>query len=62
VVKNIQSTHPKIQVNIEEQLAYYKKIRDRIVELTGDTITFTNDAFDMGKKILVEGEGGGGGV
>ena len=53
---NVQSTHPKIEVNVEEQLAYYKNIRDLIVELTGDTICFTNDAFDMGKKILVEGE------
>lgn len=57
LVRHIEQTHPLIKVNVEEQLAYYKGIQERVVGLTGDTIEFTNSAFDVGKKILVEGQG-----
>jgi adenylosuccinate synthase len=44
-----------LEINIEEQLAYYKGISDRISDMTIDTINFTNDQFEQGKRILVEG-------
>jgi adenylosuccinate synthase len=44
-----------LDINVEEQLAYYKGISDRIAGMTIDTINFTNDQFEQGKRILVEG-------
>jgi adenylosuccinate synthase len=44
-----------LEINVEEQLAYYKGISDRITDMTIDTINFTNDQFEQGKRILVEG-------
>jgi len=44
-----------LKIDIDAQLAYYKSIADRIKSLTVDTIDYTNNQFDEGKKILVEG-------
>jgi adenylosuccinate synthase len=44
-----------LEINVEEQLAYYKSISDRINGMTIDTIDFTNEQFEQGKRILVEG-------
>lgn len=44
-----------LEIDVEEQLAYYKSIADRIQTLTRDTIEFTNQQFDEGKRILIEG-------
>eukprot|EP00534_Pseudo-nitzschia_fraudulenta_P000766 CAMPEP_0201125270 /NCGR_PEP_ID=MMETSP0850-20130426/20417_1 /ASSEMBLY_ACC=CAM_ASM_000622 /TAXON_ID=183588 /ORGANISM="Pseudo-nitzschia fraudulenta, Strain WWA7" /LENGTH=603 /DNA_ID=CAMNT_0047393197 /DNA_START=151 /DNA_END=1962 /DNA_ORIENTATION=+ len=44
-----------LEIDIEEQLAYYKKIAPRVLEMTCDTIELTNSKFNEGKKILVEG-------
>ena len=47
--------HPGLEIDVEGQLAYYKSIADRISAMTTDTIEYTNEAYDMGKKILIEG-------
>ena len=44
-----------LQVNVPEQLAFYKSIKDRVNEMTIDTIQYTNAQYAAGKKILVEG-------
>merc|ERR1719410_2956892 len=44
-----------LQIDVEAELKYYKSIKDRVLEMTIDTIQYTNDAFKNGKKILVEG-------
>jgi len=44
-----------LEIDIEEQLAYYKKIAPLILEMTCDTIQLTNQKYHEGKKILVEG-------
>jgi adenylosuccinate synthase len=49
------SANPDLEINVEEQLAYYKSISDRITGMTIDTIVYTNDQFEQGKRILVEG-------
>ena len=46
---------PGLEIDVEGQLAYYKSIADRVGAMTTDTIEYTNDAYDMGKKILIEG-------
>jgi len=44
-----------LEIDVEEQLAYYKKIAPRILEMTCDTIELTNQKYKEGKRILVEG-------
>lgn len=51
----MMAAHPGLEINIEEQLAYYRSISDRIKAMTVDTIKYTNSAYHDGKKILVEG-------
>lgn len=56
LVKAIESQYPRIKIDVEQQLAYYKGVRPLLLPLIVDTIEFTNSAFDVGKKVLVEGE------
>jgi adenylosuccinate synthase len=44
-----------LEIDIEEQLKYYKSIAPRILSMTCDTIELTNQKYKEGKKILVEG-------
>jgi adenylosuccinate synthase len=44
-----------ISINVDEQLQYYKSVAARVGTMTIDTIDFTNQQFDQGKRILVEG-------
>jgi adenylosuccinate synthase len=48
-------SHPGLEINIEEQLSYYKSVADRVASMTIDTIQFTNQQYAKGKRILVEG-------
>lgn len=49
------NAYPGLEIDVEEQLAFYKSISDRLNEMTVDTIQYTNDAYRNGQKILVEG-------
>jgi adenylosuccinate synthase len=49
------NSYAGLEIDIEEQLAYYKSISERVQELTVDTIDYTNKQFNDGKKILIEG-------
>jgi adenylosuccinate synthase len=44
-----------LTVDVEAQLEYYRTVAPRIKSLTLDTILYTNDQFNAGKRILVEG-------
>lgn len=44
-----------LEIDIEGQLAYYKSIAPRVLAMTCDTIELTNQKYNEGKKILVEG-------
>jgi len=48
-------SHEGLEIDIEGQLAYYKSIAPRVLEMTCDTVELTNQKFREGKKILVEG-------
>ena len=48
------NAYPGLEIDIDGQLAYYKSIAERVTAMTTDTIEYTNDAFDSGKKILIE--------
>mmetsp|Transcript_3076 Transcript_3076/g.4096 ORF Transcript_3076/g.4096 Transcript_3076/m.4096 type:complete len:525 (-) Transcript_3076:3551-5125(-) len=49
------ASYPGLEIDIEEQLAYYKNIAPLVNEMTTDTIKYTNDLYSKGKRILVEG-------
>lgn len=46
---------PGLEIDVEGQLDYYRSIAPVITAMTTDTIEYTNDAYDTGKKILIEG-------
>lgn len=46
---------PGLEIDVDGQLEYYRSVADRITSMTTDTIEYTNDAYDTGKKILIEG-------
>jgi len=48
-------SYPGLEIDVEGQLKYYKSIAPRVNEITIDTIALTNQQFENGKKILVEG-------
>ena len=48
-------SHEGLEIDVEQQLQYYKSISDFISTVTIDTIDYTNKAFNSGKRILVEG-------
>ena len=54
-MKAIESQYPRIKINVEKELQFYKDVRPLLLPLIADTIDYTNDAFDGGRKILVEG-------
>lgn len=55
-MKAIESQYPRININVEKELQFYMDVRPLLLPLIADTIDYTNDAFDGGRKILVEGK------
>ena len=49
------AAYPGLEIDVEEQLKYYKSIASRVNAMTTDTIEYTNKSYHDGKKILVEG-------
>ena len=54
-MKAVESQYPRIKIDVEKELQFYKDKRPLLLPLIADTIDYTNDAFDGGRKILVEG-------
>ena len=44
-----------LKIDVEKELAYYHSIRDVVLDMTTDSITFANDTLTGGSNILVEG-------
>lgn len=44
-----------LEIDIEEELAFYKSVAERVSSMTVDTIDYTNEQYKAGKRILVEG-------
>ena len=51
----ITGSYPGFKIDVERELAYYASIRDEILEMTLDTIQYSNQALKDGKSILIEG-------
>lgn len=52
---SITGSYPGFKIDVESELAYYTSIRDEILEMTLDTIQYSNQALKDGKSILIEG-------
>mmetsp|Transcript_7846 Transcript_7846/g.11208 ORF Transcript_7846/g.11208 Transcript_7846/m.11208 type:complete len:530 (+) Transcript_7846:106-1695(+) len=55
LAQQTMSAFPGLEIDIETQLEYYKTISERVNKMTIDTISYTNDSYYAGKRILVEG-------
>merc|ERR1719201_705210 len=42
-------------VNVQREIEYYASVRDRMLPMITDTVSYVNDAHDAGKRILIEG-------
>jgi adenylosuccinate synthase len=49
------AAYPGLDIDVQEQLEYYKDIAPRVNAMTTDTIKYTNESYQNGKRILVEG-------
>jgi len=49
------NAYPGLEIDVDEQLKFYKSVAERVNSMTTDTIQYTNEAFHNGQKILVEG-------
>jgi adenylosuccinate synthase len=47
--------YPGLEIDVEAQLEYYRNIAARVQDITIDTIALTNQQYEEGKRILVEG-------
>ena len=55
LAESMMRSYPGLEIDVEGQLDYYRSISERVCAMTTDTIEYTNEAYDMGKKILIEG-------
>jgi adenylosuccinate synthase len=55
LVESYQRQFPAVDVNVEEQLAEYKKYAEMVRPLVDDTTKYLYDALREGKRVLVEG-------
>jgi adenylosuccinate synthase len=55
LVSQLERSYPDFKIDVEQELAYYRSIREEILSMTTDTIQYTNTALKQGKKVLIEG-------
>ena len=55
LVSQLKLAHPDLKVDIEQEIAYYRKISEKLVPMITDTIYVSNNALAAGQNILVEG-------
>lgn len=50
-----QQNYPELKVDIKAELKKYQKLQATILSMTTDTIPYLHEAYNQGKRILVEG-------
>lgn len=55
LVNQLERSYPGFKIDVEQELAYYRSIREEILSMTIDTIQYTNTALKQGKRVLIEG-------
>ncbi|KAJ1411208.1 adenylosuccinate synthetase [Ochromonadaceae sp. CCMP2298] len=51
----LERQYPGIKIDVNQELVYYKSVREELLPLITDTIVYCNDALAAGKNILIEG-------
>jgi adenylosuccinate synthase len=55
LAKQLETSYSGLKIDVDAELEYYNSIRDRILEMTIDTVEYSNDAISAGKTVLIEG-------
>ncbi|EGZ14214.1 hypothetical protein PHYSODRAFT_347173 [Phytophthora sojae] len=55
LVKFYKDNYPELEADAEAEIKAYSDIKDKILDMTVDTVSYLNNAYVAGKKILVEG-------
>lgn len=55
LVEFVNRAYPGLDIDVEQELAYYHEIRNQILPLITDTVQYCNQAVQEGQKILIEG-------
>jgi len=55
LVLQLRAAYPELQVDADQELAYYRSIRDRLLPMVVDSVQYCNQALADGRRILVEG-------
>jgi adenylosuccinate synthase len=55
LVNHLQIAYPTLVVDVDKELAYYHSIREEILSMTTDTISYVHTAMKDNKRVLVEG-------
>lgn len=52
---HMMTAFPGLDIDIEEEMNYYREVREEILGLTVDTVEYIHCAHAGGKRILIEG-------
>ncbi|KAE9106834.1 Adenylosuccinate synthetase [Phytophthora fragariae] len=55
LVKFYKDNYPELEADAEAEIKAYSAIKDKILGMTVDTVSYLNNAYVAGKKVLVEG-------
>lgn len=55
LAEQLKRSAPGLEIDVDEEIAYYRQIRDQVLPFVTDTILYCHDALADGKSILVEG-------
>ena len=55
LVQFIERAYPGLKIDVDNELDYYKSIREELLPMITDTISYCNDKLQQGKNVLVEG-------
>ncbi|KAG1691716.1 hypothetical protein DVH05_026726 [Phytophthora capsici] len=55
LVKFYKDNYPELEADAEAEIKVYSAMKDKILNMTVDTVSYLNNAYVAGKKILVEG-------
>jgi adenylosuccinate synthase len=55
LIKHLKIAYPDLEVDADDELAYYQSIREEVLSMTTDTISMVHAALKADKTVLVEG-------
>ncbi|TDH71994.1 hypothetical protein CCR75_002437 [Bremia lactucae] len=55
LVQFYKDNYPELEADVEAEIKVYRDMKDKILTMTVDSVSYLNNAYVAGKKILVEG-------